>query len=43
MTEREPIWIVQRPTRCVLWEHPDHITGKFAEFLDEVGGVGTGQ
>jgi hypothetical protein len=38
LTEPEPIKIVKlrHPTQCVLWEHPDHITGKFAEIFDEV-------
>jgi hypothetical protein len=38
MTEPEPIKIVtlRSPTQCVLWEHPERITGKFSEIFDEI-------
>jgi len=38
LTEPERIKIVKlsHPAQCVLWEHPERITGKFAEIFDEV-------
>lgn len=38
MTEPEPIEIVnlRNPTQCILWEHPDRISCKFSEILEEV-------
>jgi hypothetical protein len=37
VTEPEPPGIVQlrHPVQCMLWEHPDRLRGKFAEFFEE--------
>jgi hypothetical protein len=38
MTDRETPTIVELrpPTQCVLWEHPEQTSGKFAELFEKV-------
>ena len=38
MSEQEPLRFVHlpHPTQCVLWEHPDRISGKFSDTFEEV-------
>jgi hypothetical protein len=38
VTEEEPVQTVKlrQPTACALWEHPERITDKFSELLEEV-------
>jgi hypothetical protein len=38
LAEQDPLRIVElrHPTQCVLWDHPGHASGKFADLLDEV-------
>jgi hypothetical protein len=33
--EAPDIFHLRHPIQCVLWEHPDRLRGKFAEFFDE--------
>jgi hypothetical protein len=38
LTEPDPIEIVKlrNPTQCILWDHPDHITGRFPGIFDKI-------
>lgn len=38
MSEKQPLDFVHlpNPTRCLLWEHPDRIAGKFGEFFKKI-------